>query len=122
MSNFFQAATVNRNKDNKAKAPRQHGIIAVYKKGTFYAKINNKLYLIENYKLTPGAIYSKPNNDAYPEWTRKEFNKELGVDLTIDNYLKIDKVWASLYDGQVITGKIIIGGFFHLVSKTDKML
>lgn len=122
MNNFFKAGITTRNKGSDSKTTRQQGIIAVYKGNSFYAKINNKLYLIENYKLTSGVVYSKPCNDAYLAWSRKDFTKELNVDLTIDNYLKIEKIWASLYDGQIITGTIVPGGFFHLISKTDKLL
>lgn len=124
MRNFYNAAIVLKNNDEhriKASSPRQHGIIAVYKKGCFYAKINNKLYTIENYKLTNGTVYSKPENDAYDAWTMKQFDKELGVSLTIDNYIKIERMWASLYDGQTITGTLK-QGMFVLKSKTDKML
>jgi hypothetical protein len=120
--NFFQAAKVSKNTEAaKAKTPRQHGIIAVYVEkngvGSFYAKLNNKKYPIENYKLSNGKVYSKPCNDAYTAWTMKEFGNEV----TFDKYVILDRMWASLYDGQPITGRLQ-NGMFKLISKTDKLI
>jgi len=120
--NFFREATVTKTPvASKNKTPRQHGIIAVYVEkngvGSFYAKLNNRKYLIENYKLTNGKVYSKPCNDAHTAWTMKIFDNEV----TFDKYVVLDKMWASLYDGQPITGTLQ-NGMFKLISKTDKLI
>lgn len=124
--NFFRSAVVPKGTDAaKAKIPRQHGIIAVYVEkngvGSFFAKINNKKYLIENYKLSSGIVYSKPGMTDYLPWTPKRLDKDLNTTISFENYTKLDKVWASLYDGQPITG-VVRNNVFIITSKTDKLL
>lgn len=114
--NFFHTAKENKATPIEVKKSKQTGIIAVYKNGGFYAKVSGKLYYIDNYKLVNGKVYSKPENDQHIPWTMKELTNKI----TIDNYMILAKMWASLYDGQVITGVTQNGGFI-LKSKTDKL-
>lgn len=107
--NFFQSATITKNTAKTAegtKVPRNNGIRAVYKNNGWWAKVHNKLYHIDNYKLSNGTVYSKPANDALPLWTKRQLTK-----LNIDNYLALDLIWSSLYDGQQIYGEIKLGRF-----------
>jgi hypothetical protein len=124
--NFYQAAKPVKlsgviRDTTKSPTARQHNIIAIYVEknghGSFYAKVNNKKYLIENYKLTNGKVYSKPGNDQHEPWTMKVFDNIV----TFDKYVILEKMWASLYHGQVITGKVQ-QGVFILTSKTDNLL
>ena len=123
--NFYRSAVVTKGTEAaKAKVPRQQGIVAVYVVkdgiGSFYAKVNNKKYLIENYKLTTGIVYSKPGMTDYVDWTPKRIDKDLNTEVTFENYTKLDKIWSSLYDGQPITG-VVRNNMFILKTKTDKL-
>lgn len=92
----------NRKNYNKSRPSTNH--LVKYINNEFKVKVRGKLYDVDGYDFDKSKyVYSKPNNDAYDKWTK------LGNNINNDNKAIniIKKVWATLYDGMKVKGKII---------------
>jgi hypothetical protein len=100
--NFKESIVVN--------TPREYTVgIVIYKDDIFYAKVKDTLYEISFNIIKYTTVYSKPNNNKYPEWTEKK--NKLISNPTAGIY------WSPFKPNMKIQGYIVDNKFIEKKSK-----